>query len=130
MAKNSEKRDNEQAVLEYLERRGLEDQNNARVSRNRIVTSSIAKESLFLDHLKDSLTEVFTDRKVPKFKPGKVKGKTARILNVIFSDTHYGSDLDPRELRHKYGPVEEARRTAHICRQVAEYKTQYRAETE
>jgi hypothetical protein len=130
MAKNSEKRNNEAAVLAYLEERGLEDQDNVRIRRNRVVTSIVGKDKLFLDQLEESMARVFANRKVPKFSPKKVKGKTKRILHVIFSDTHYGSNLDPQELRHKYGPVEEARRTAHICRQVAQYKEQYRDDTE
>jgi hypothetical protein len=124
------KKANERSVLDYLQQRGLEDETRVRVRRNSAATAAVGREALFSDQLKDALSEVFTERVIPKFKPGKSKGKTQRILNVIFSDTHYGSDLDPRELGHKYGPVEEARRTAAVCREVAQYKLHYRSETE
>lgn len=124
------KRTREADVVTYLQERGEEDATNTRVRLNGAATAMAGRERLFLSQLEESLEGVFKKHTMPKFKPGKVKGKPKRILNVIFSDTHYGSDLDPRELRHKYGPIEEARRTAYICKEVAEYKTQYRKDTE
>jgi hypothetical protein len=125
-----QKQRHEADVLSYLRERGLADVSEERVRRDSKVVAAVGKDGLFLDHLQDSLGQIFTDRKMPKYKPSKVRGKTRRVLNVIFSDTHYGSDLDPRELLHKYGPAEEARRTAYVCKEVAEYKTQYRDDTE
>lgn len=99
--------------------------------KNRTITTTVGRERLFLDQLHDELKEAFKNKlPVPKVLIKKQKGKTRRILNLILSDTHYGSNLDPREVRHNYGPIEEARRTAAICKQVAEYKQQHRGETE
>lgn len=117
-------------VLKFLRSRAQEiiDQDTTRKART---TSTLAaRESLFLDQLVDNLHYVF-ERKLPAPPVGKKsKAKTARILNVAISDTHYGSRLDAREVGRPYGPVEEARRTAAIVRQVADYKRQYRDETE
>lgn len=78
----------------------------------------------------EKLSERFATRQfVPRYK-GKKSKITERKLNVILSDLHYGSDLDPRQVSYRYGPVEEARRTAAIVAQVADYKRQYRHETD
>jgi hypothetical protein len=51
-------------------------------------------------------------------------------VNLILSDLHIGSDLDPREVPLKFGIEEEARRLASIALKVADYKTDHRDETE
>lgn len=122
---------NEAAVLEYLQTRAEEQTNSEKTRRNRSVTTVVGREVLFLDLLQNALQDVFSEKlAVPAVKVLKPRGKTARILNLALSDTHYGSNLDPREVKHKYGPVEEARRTAHIVRQVASYKRHHRDTTE
>lgn len=63
-------------------------------------------------------------------KASKKKTKTGRILNLMLSDTHYGSDVSAAETGTRYGPVEEARRTAAVVKEAAGWKRQYRAETE
>lgn len=96
----------------------------------RAVTTLAAREQLFFDELIKALKDIF-EFKIPLPKrTEKLKGKTERILNLIISDTHYGARLDAREVGRAYGPVEEARRTAAIVKQVAEYKRQYRNDTE
>ena len=98
--------------------------------KNRKVSVGMAKDQLFLEQFEDSIKKAFKGKlPVPK-QLKKTKSKAKRALNVIISDTHYGSNLDPREVGYAYGAVEEARRTAEICRQTANYKRQYREETE
>lgn len=96
----------------------------------RVTTTTVAREKLFFDELVVALNSAFKHKlPTPKSLP-KPKGKTQRILNVVLSDTHYGARLDAREVGHPYGPVEEARRTAAVVKQVADYKRQYRGDTE
>ena len=61
------------------------------------------------------------------------KGKKAktpgRILNLMLSDLHYGSDITRAETGVRYGPIEEARRTAAVITTTADWKRQYRKET-
>jgi len=58
------------------------------------------------------------------------KEKTARVVTLCISDTHFGSKLDPRELPHKYDFEEEARALSSVILRVCEFKTDYRDETE
>ncbi len=118
-------------VLKFLRGRAQEIVDQDITRKARTTTTVAARESLFLDQLVDALHVVF-DRKLPAPPAAakKSKVKTERILNVSISDTHYGSRLDAREVGRSYGPVEEARRTAAVVRQVADYKRQYRDETE
>jgi hypothetical protein len=121
----------EEQVLEYLQERAKETSASQRVLKNRTVAATVGRERLFQDQLLDSLHEVFGQTLAsPKIKVEKPRGKTGRYLNLVLSDLHYGSNLDPRELGHKYGPIEEARRTAHILKTVALYKRDHRNETE
>jgi hypothetical protein len=119
-------------VLGFLRDRAQDIANRDSKRKANATTTLAARETMFLDQLVDALHSVF-DGKLPAPPVAltkKQKGKTERILNVVLSDTHYGSRLDAREVGRQYGPVEEARRTAAICRQVADYKRQYRSETE
>jgi hypothetical protein len=123
----------EATVLDYLQTRGQEIADGDIARRNRSVATVLGREQLFLEQLRTALQDVFEEKlasPVVKAVRGSTKVKTLRILNLISSDTHYGSNLDPREVGHKYGPTEEARRTAHIMRQVAGYKRDHRDVTE
>lgn len=80
--------------------------------------------------------EKFSDRYAGKIvpkgfaaKPKPKKNEITREINVLLSDLHFGSDLDPRYVPLKYGVVEEARRLAHVVKQVCEYKRDHRNET-
>jgi hypothetical protein len=122
---------NEAQVLDYLSQRAQEISDGDAVRRSRSVATVVGREQLFLDQLSSALAEVFEAKLAsPVVKTVRSRAKTARIVNLALSDTHYGSNLDPREVKHKYGPVEEARRTAHIMRQVANYKRDHRDVTE
>jgi hypothetical protein len=101
------------------------------VRKNRSIAAVMGREELFQQQLVESLRDVFGKALAsPKIRIEKPRGKTQRYLNLVLSDLHYGSNLDPRETHHKYGPVEEARRTAHIVKQVSLYKRDHRDETE
>lgn len=117
-------------ALDYLMDRSQQIVDQDRSRKARVATTAAARDQLFLDQFVSSLKVLFKDKIVsPKYEPKK-RGKTSRILNVVLSDTHYGSRLDAQEVGRAYGAVEEARRTAAVCKQVADYKRQYRDETE
>jgi hypothetical protein len=125
-----EERERMQDVLEFLQGRSQKIVDQDKTRKARATTTAAARDQLFHDQLVAAMRVLFKNKiVVPKHEPKK-RGKTERILNVVFSDTHYGSRLDAREVGHPFGPVEEARRTAAVCRQVADYKRQYRDETE
>lgn len=131
MSARERRRADEASVMEYLKNRSQEVDDGDRMRRNRNAAATAGREVLFMEQLREALRDTFSEVLAkPTRLPAKPRGRAARILNVMISDTHYGSNLDPREVGHNYGPVEEARRTAAICRQVAEYKRQYRDETE
>lgn len=129
--KRKETLDNEALVLSYLRERGQGINDTLEIKRNRSATIVAANNSLFKEQLSSSLEKMLSKRYFvgKTYKPRK-KEKTNRIVNVSLSDLHYGAALDPREVPLPYGPVEEARRTAAVAQQVAEFKLQYRDETE
>lgn len=55
--------------------------------------------------------------------------KTERILKLTLSDIHIGADLG-RETKCSFGVVEEARAVAYVVKNVCQYKTEHRAQTE
>lgn len=118
-------------ILDNLRLRAQEIANKDKTRKSNAVTTVAAREVLFMDQLGEALRAVFKNKlPAPPSPAKKPKGKTARILNVVLSDTHYGARLDAREVGRPYGPTEEARRTAAVCKQVADYKRHYRDETE
>ncbi len=126
-----ERQEDEARVLDFLVERAAETKRSDTLRKNRAVAATLGREELFQQQLAESLHDVFSKALAsPKLKIEKSKGKTKRYLNLVLSDLHYGSNLDPREVGHKYGPVEEARRTAHIIKQAAFYKRDHRDETE
>lgn len=64
----------------------------------------------------------------PIYKPSKNKS-TERILNVVFSDHHIGSDIVHPETKLAYGPIEEARALSCLTDNIISYKRHYRDET-
>lgn len=63
------------------------------------------------------------------YKPKKNKS-TDRLLNVVLSDHHIGSDIMRQETKIQYGAVEEARALSYLTENIINYKLQYRDETE
>ena len=117
-------------LTEDLEQTTQEFQQAHQHSRNRALAIVQARDTLLIDQVRNAIKDVFAGGiQVKPYKPMKKK-PTARVLNTIWSDLHFGSLLDPREVPLRYGPVEEARRIAAVAVQVAEFKRQYRDETE
>jgi hypothetical protein len=125
------RREKEQGVKDFLTDKVNDLYQSNKAAGNRKLVDALAREQLFMSELGHALGRVFDEKlATPKVAKPKSKGKAQRILNLVLSDTHYGSNLDPREVGSSYGTVEEARRTASVCKQVADYKRQYRDETE
>lgn len=130
MSKKTDRERAENDVVEYLQTlaEDLCERDGARRSHKEVVTTG--RDVLFAAQLQEALRGVFAGRLAsPDVKVRKPKGQTPRTLNLVLSDTHYGSNLDPRETGHSYGPVEEARRTAYVVREAALYKLDHRDET-
>jgi hypothetical protein len=92
-----------------------------------------ARDETFWKKLEEVTARVF--KKVPiaptgwAAKPKTPKQGLSRELNVIISDTHFGSDLDPRYVPHRFGTVEESRRLAQVVKRVCDYNRIVRKET-
>lgn len=129
--KPSEQRAQEEAfVARVLKEMALDERQKNGRHQNRAIATSAVRERMFLDELKDVFGKVFANKISVKPYKSKTRAKTKRVLNLLWSDHHYGAMLDPREVPLKFGPVEEARRLAAICRQTADYKRHYRDDTE
>lgn len=92
-----------------------------------------AREQAFWNKFEE-LTEKLTSKAAPKqlkgsLKPAAKPGVITRELNILLSDLHFGSDLDPKYVPLPYGKVEEARRLAHVVKTVCNYKRDHRKET-
>lgn len=129
--RDTQKRNEKEAELvDFLEDVASEIKRKETSYRNKKVSTAMVRDFIFMENLKSALDHAFKD-KLPVPAKTKIKdSKTDRILNLIISDTHYGSDLDPKETGSKYGPVEEARRTAKIIEEVVNYKLDHRENTE
>lgn len=132
MGKKTDRIRGEAEAVNYLARRATEDRVDSVAMRNRRVTTALVRERVFLDDLKGVLRAVFPRGPVMprRRRPGRpilfTRKQKDRIVNVNFSDLHYGSMLDARELPLAYGPKEEARRTAKVVAETCDYKPQYR----
>lgn len=83
--------------------------------------------------LEEIAKEAFLKVKPVKVTPykSKKKQKINRVLNLLISDTHFGSDIKAEETGAlTYGVKEEARRLAFVTKETLEYKLQHREETE
>lgn len=88
-----------------------------------------ARQQFTLDRLEEFAARIFSGKvSAPVFKTTNTK--TQRILTLILSDLHIGSDIKASETgRFNFSKVEESRRLAYIVKQVAEYKSDHRGET-
>lgn len=127
-----EQDEKKQSVLSWLKEQSQSIVNKDRKTKANSVSTVAARDHLFLEQLTTSLETVFSKKlPTPTYNSSKKsKTKIQRILNLILSDLHYGSRFDTQETNSAYGPIEEARRTAAIVKQVVDYKPQYRDETE
>lgn len=118
-------------LQQYLSELGEQEFRKIRERKSDQLAVIAAKEAVFAEYLNTAIKNVFRGgvpailkaKKPPKAKPIK------RVLNLVISDTHYGSDLIPDETGVSYGPVEEARRTAKVFDQAVNYKTEHRDNT-
>lgn len=124
----------EASLVQFLLDRASEQRQTTEETNNHRISTAMVKEEVFLDRLKDVLKEIFPKGPVQpkKAQPNAKRRSTVkkRIANGAFSDLHFHSMLDPRELPMQYGPLEEARRLGLIVSELMEYKPQYRDQTE
>lgn len=101
-----------------------------KAKRNRSRLTTMVRNKQLIESLKDLFERHPwpTQRDYVPSKSTKKRG-SERILNLMLSDLHYGSDIGAAETGTKYGPVEEARRTAAVVAEVAKWKRQYRNDT-
>lgn len=126
--KNRAERDAaDSAGLEAMRLRAADVESREGLLRGRARATVLAREELFRQQLQACI-ERLPATSVKAYKPKKKK-PVERILNLLWSDLHFHSLLDPREVPVAYGPVEEARRLAALCVQAAEYKRDHRDET-
>lgn len=116
------------ATKAIVEKQRLVDQANM----NRRLGRAVADEKFILDQIENYCKNIFT--KVFNVqvccKATAKNSATKRIVTVVISDNHIGSDLNAEETGAlNFGRVEEARRLAHICKSVCEYKLDHRNET-
>lgn len=94
----------------------------------------LGETEYFADKLDNLISTVFEENPI-ELSPGKVKfdkKKTKkRKLTLLLSDLHFGVDVDSREVyNNEFNWNIAARRLAKMCHQAAEFKRQYREETE
>lgn len=130
-SKVQERIERDERISDDLRAAATEVQEKHGISRNRALAITQARDQLFFDQLDAAFKRVFAGKVTARaYVPKKKKAEPGRVLNTLWSDMHFHSLLDPREVPLQYGPTEEARRLGAICAQIAEYKRQYRDETE
>lgn len=119
----------EEQFIDFIKERSQEDFKKKVLASERKTITQVAKTVAFLGPFEDLLENLKEMKfEVPAYKPAK-KVAVKRHLNVIWSDHHYGADLDEKCNRIPFGVLEETRRMASLCRQIASYKHHYRDET-
>lgn len=98
------------------------------ISKRAVTT--LGRELLFAEQLAQVLQKVFKKGYcTPKQYTGKKHKKHKRMANVVVSDTHFQSLLDPLEVPKQYHALQESRRFGKVAQQVADFKPQYRDDT-
>lgn len=93
---------------------------------NRRLGKAYAQKQFFLENIESLAKRCFGGKIEPVKYPTGSK-ETNRVVNVILSDLHIGSDVKREETGYQdFGRVEEARRAAALVRQICSYKQQYR----
>jgi hypothetical protein len=118
--------------MDFLRARAEEERSRVEVTRNRKASTAMAREQVFQEDLEQVLSRVFAKpiARPVGYAKKKAKKETRRIVNLALSDLHFHSLLDAREVPSPFGPKEESRRLSSVVLQTAEYKTQYRDNTE
>lgn len=83
---------------------------------------------LYIERIKESLEKMKPIKMTP-FRPKDAYKPIKRVVNVLFSDLHFGSDIAEDETGHSWGKIEESRCLAKVVKNVCSYKTHYRSET-
>jgi hypothetical protein len=121
----------EKIVRDYLITKALDIKVSNEASVDKRVAAATARDLLVVNTLTKSLAKVFTKNwcAPPKYTGKRLHAPHKRIVNILLSDLHFGSHLDPVECPMEYGTVQESRRLGRVAQQVADYKRQYRKET-
>lgn len=106
-------------------RLGLHKDSINKANDQEIVTAST------LDYISKYTENIFKNQSFKTHSPKqKSKVPTERILNLVISDLHLGSNIKKEETGVlNFGPIEESRRLAKIFKETIEYKPQYRETT-
>lgn len=103
---------------------------NRRVARSASI--SLAHELLGIRMFCKAAEQWLADRVVPKGyarREPKNAGGLDRTVHAVLSDLHLCADLRSAENPIAFGRLEQSRRLAAVCRQILEYKPQYRKRT-
>jgi Calcineurin-like phosphoesterase len=103
---------------------------NLDASKNNKQFKQLEQQELYLARLDQTLSKHFKGIIKPAGYALKKPSIAKRQLNLLLSDHHYGSNLDPRELPYKYSFQEESRRLAKVVLETCEFKSQYRNQTD
>lgn len=129
MSKSEYKKQLNKELSDYLLERAQEQKEKENNRKAEKVTLGAAGQIVFMKEFERLCAKVFKGKVAVNKAPPKSKSTVKRIVNLLLSDTHYGSNTDGREVKIAYGPVEEARRTAKVILETCNYKRQYRKET-
>lgn len=97
-------------------------------SVNKSLGNVYADQQFIVESIEEFTDRVYSGRVQVSNKPKKQKD-VDRVISLILSDLHISSDLDPEEVGHSFGKLEESRRLAYIAQQIANYKTEHRKQT-
>lgn len=86
-------------------------------------------EDRYFGKLREAV-EALPKLKVEPYKPKNKNAKIERHVNLVLSDLHIGSDINPKETGHSFSKAEEARCLAGIVKNVCDYKRDHRDDTE
>lgn len=115
---------------QYLEDQAQEFRIKESIKAGRGFAQMVARDRLFQKDFEKIAQKVFANKiQVTPYVSHKICDDDPRILNLMLSDLHFQSLLDPREVPVAYGAIEESRRLGYILDQAVNYKRQYRDQT-
>lgn len=97
--------------------------------RSSLYYYSEPRKSALLDNIREAAQHYPTVPVLGYAKRKSAPANVSRILTSMWSDQHYGSDLDRREHLRAYSNVEEARATAKVLKNILDYKLDKRDQT-
>lgn len=111
-------------------KRSTQKRSSRLAKENRVILDEMERQANFLDQFKSVLKE--SEFKIHKPIKRKNKKTGSRTIVAHLSDTHFGSDIKEDEMGglNNYGVTEEARRLAFFTKEVADYKKEYRKDTD